>query len=174
MEFINTFADRKTYFKRVYKESEKTYKIAGSQELYERQNSNVDRYLARENCPYITLAEFITTYDFVGHRESQSLYKVLSVPGVEIKNSSYVSAFSPNDYLPEFIITRDQEVMKVRTNRKIISYPCTDDDPSQTNYTKALLFYPFSQEVSQEEADDIIKRASNADDSTTMVKQIER
>ena len=174
VEYINSLSERKSYFKRVSRESDKTYKVEGSRDVYEKLNSNIDKYLARENCPFITLAEFVSLYDFIGHKESESLYKLLSVPGVQIKNSSFISAFSPTDCLPEFIFTKNKEVMKIRKNRKIISYPCNESDSAKTCYTKAMLYYPSSHELTQDEAEDIVKLVTNANDNTPIVKHVER
>ena len=127
-EFINTVQDRKVYFKKVKETSDTSFKVNDAPGNYEKIRSNIDKYFDRQNADNVCLAEFVLHYSYLGQNESEEVYKLLSKEGVEIKSSEIKSAFSKDEYLPEFIITKHQEVLKIRSNRKLISYPCYEDN----------------------------------------------
>lgn len=146
-EFVNAVKDRKIYFKKVKESSEISFKVNDAPGNFERIRSNIDKYFDRLDCKNVTLAEFVMYYTYLGQSESEEVYKLLSKEGVEIKSSEIQSAFSKNENLPEFILTRKREVMKIRNNRKLISYPCYEDNISKFAYAKVLLFLPLTEDI---------------------------
>ena len=100
---------------------------------------------------HLTLAEFVCYYDYCGKDESHQLMKILSKPEVDIKASDIRSANSESDNLPEFIVTRANDVMKLRTSKKVLAYPCYDDNPPKLEFTKCLLFVPIADPILDEQ-----------------------
>ena len=56
-EYVNLYEDRKQYFKEVSDESETSVKLEHSNKIFEKQMTNVDRYLERINGDHLSLAE---------------------------------------------------------------------------------------------------------------------
>ena len=151
IEFVNAVQERKSHFQKVSVESDTTFKEEGSGNLFEKLPSNIDRYLERTNGMHLTLAEFVCYYDYCGKDESHQLMKILSKPEVDIKASDIRSANSESDNLPEFIVTRANDVMKLRTSKKVLAYPCYDDNPPKLEFTKCLLFVPIADPILDEQ-----------------------
>ena len=151
LEFVNTVKDRKLYFRKVKQASEISFKVNDAPGNYERIRSNIDKYFDRKEAKNVCLAEFIIHYSILGQTEAEEVYKLLNKEGVEIKSSDIKSAFSKDEYLPEFIITKQQEVLKIRRNRKVISYPCYEDNLTKFAYAKVLLFMPLEEDITSDE-----------------------
>ena len=116
---------------------------------YEEQLTNVDRYFIRSTSIKITLAEFVLNYEYCGTEESQNFYKLFALQGVEIQDSELSCVFS-KEPLPEFIILKNQDIMKIRSKKKIISFPrCEQNSPEQM-YQEVLLFNPGALEKMNE------------------------
>ena len=147
VEFIAAFQERKTFFKKVRAVSDKSFKSENSEQLFEQQNTNIERFFMRTKFePKICLAEFVLFYDFVGTSESKDLYKLFTKSGVEIKDSDIRCAFSKEDFLPEIILLRNHDVMKIRQSKKIIAFPSCEKDSTEMFYQKVLLYSPNAKE----------------------------
>ena len=160
VEYANTSLDRKMYFRKVSEESDHTYKDEHGG-LFERAPSNIDRYLHRRNGESVTLMEFLSYYDFSGVEESRQLMKIFRQPESNI-NPSEIKCAHNAEYLPEFIVTKLDDVMKLRSRRKVIVYPRYADNPGKLEISKVLLFYPMFGDTDE----DVIKKmAKEVDES---------
>ena len=165
VEFVNAVRERKSYFKKVTHETESTFKVEKSGEIFEKTISNIDRYLSRRNGASLTLMEFVSFYEFVGKEDSRQLLKVFSNPKVEIQPSEIKCASNNDEFLPEIIITNSGDVMKLRSSRKVVAYPCYEDNPVKFKFTKVLLFCPL-KEIPE---DDVVSALSQEVDNTGKV-----
>ena len=146
VEFIFAKKDRKTFFKKVKIATDTSFMAEGTDQLFEKQSTNVERFFSRSNLePKLCLAEFVMFYDYAGVSESKELYKLFTQRGVEINDSEIRCAFS-KEFLPEVILLRTGDVMKMRTNQKIIAFPSCEKDSSEEFYQKVLLYSPEAQE----------------------------
>lgn len=69
------------------------------------------------------------------------------------------------------------EVMKIRENRKLLSYPKFEEDLEKLMYQKVLLFYPLKNDVTVEnEIIQLFNQVAGCDDSDnkTVVELVER
>ena len=173
VEFVNTVRERKSYFKKVSIETESTFKAEKSGDIFEKMSSNIDRYMGRKNGASLTLMEFVSFYNFVGKEESRQLMKVFSKQDVDIKSSDIKCASNEDEFLPEIIITSSGDVMKLRTSRKVVAYPCYEDNPSKFKFSKVLLFYPL-KEIPKD--DQVVTTMSQEVDATgaVIIDRIER
>ena len=182
VEFVAAFQDRKTYFKKVRAVSDKSFKAENSEQLFEQQNTNIERFFMREKlAPKICLAEFVLFYDFAGVSESKDLYKLFTKRGVEIKDSEIRCAFSNDEFLPEVILLRNHDVMKIRQTKKIIAFPNCDRESTELFFQKVLLYSPNAKEKMEnfevniqyclEDDPPVCDEAGN---SLTVIERIER
>ena len=179
-EFICAYKERKVYFKKANAESETTFMLEGKNVFYERQRSNIDKYFDRINGAFVTLYEFCSIYDYLGREESRQVLKLFSKnPDLKIKESEFSSGFDPSTKLPELILTSKNEVMKIRSEKKTVSYPKFDEGSDQDLYSKVLMFYPLPNEASRaEEVKELFNRTDNDGDlennGIAIVERIER
>ena len=147
-EYINAFVERKMFFKKVPSENERTFTVEGLKGFYERQSSNIDKFLDRVNGLKITLFEFVSNYDFVGNEESRQILKLLNKTNAEIKDSDLVSAFNCKTFLPEMILTNKEGVFKLRKIKKVLAYPKFEPEDFTRNaaYAKVIMFYPVTKD----------------------------
>lgn len=96
-------------------------------------------------------------------------------PGTKIQNSSFHSAFSSEDFLPEVILTREGELYKIRSKKKIICYPKYEEN-NQEKYChqKVMLFYPLSEEVTETSRVMQLFNESSGVNGLTVVEKVER
>ena len=167
IEFVNTVKERKYYFKKVAIENDATFKCEISGEIFERTLSNIDRYFGRQNGKCLTLMEFASHYDYCGQEESRQLLKIFVNPSTDIQSSNIRSASYEEEYLPEFIVSNSVDVMKLRNSRKVVSYPCYDDNPSKLTYAKVLLFYPHNATSLDEK--DVISMSQELDEAGSLI-----
>ena len=149
-EYISARADRKTYFKKVQTENENTFTAEGTSGYFEKQNSNIEKYFNRKNAAHVTLAEFCMHFDYVGSEESRQFMKLFSKKEVSINDSEKRSAMDPSRFLPELILTNNNEVLKIRTVRKIITFP-EFEELSKHRYQRVLMFFPLTAEPKNDE-----------------------
>ena len=181
-EFISAFQERKLFFKKVPHESDVTLQAESQTGFYEKQNSNIDKYLSRRNGGHVTLAEFCLNYDFVGSEQSRQILKLFSKNGeVTINDSELKSAYDPEKCLPDLIVTSTGHVMKIRTKRKLIYFP-EFDDAQKENYRRVLMFFPISKDPTNEDVqtlickcdDDQDQGAASGSNTPTIIDRIER
>ena len=179
-EFICSFKERKVYFKKAESESDITFQLEGKNVFYEKQRSNIDKYFDRINGTFVTLYEFCAFYDYLGREESRQVLKLFSKnQDLAINDSEVVSAFDKTKKLPDLILTTKDEVMKIRSERKTVSYPKFDEGSDQHIYSKVLMFYPLPNEVSKgEEVKELFTRTAHDQDvesaDIAIVERIER
>ena len=77
-DILNAVKERKFYFKKVPNETESTFKVENSSDFFEKTNSNIERYIGRQNGASLTLMEFVSYYEFIGKEESRQLLKLFS------------------------------------------------------------------------------------------------
>ena len=162
-EFICSYKERKVYFKKAESESDITFQLEGKNVFYEKQRSNIDKYFDRINGTFVTLYEFSAWYDFLGREESRQVLKLFKKnQDLAINESEVVSAFDLNKKLPDLILTSKDEAMKIRSEKKTVSYPKFDEGSDQHMYSKVLMFYPLPNEVSkEEEVKELFKRTTD-------------
>ena len=182
VEYVCAIKNRKTFFKRVKIESDKSFKTENSQHLYEQQMTNIERYFLRSKSePKLSLCEFVMFYDYCGDAESKELYKLFTQPDVEINDSDKRTAFSANCYLPEILLLQNGDVMKIRNNRKIVAYPRCEPNSPEHFYQKVLLFSPDAEEKMSDVdinvkfcLEDSPPVCDESGDAMTVIKRIER
>ena len=151
VEYVNAVKERKTYFKKTSRETTQTFKDEKSGDIFELTHSNIDKYFNRtKGSSSLTLAEFIIFYDFTGSEESKQLMKIFSNPNVDIKSSDIRCAHNKDEFLPEFILTSSGDVLKLRRTKKVLSYPCYDDNESKLCFAKMILFYPLQDLIHED------------------------
>ena len=140
VEFICATEKRKKFFKKVLSPTDKSLKMHQSGMSFEPQSTNIERFFLLSKKTSICLAEFVMFYDYTGSEESKNLYKFFKHQGVEIKDSERKCAYSNECFLPEFILLENQDVMKIRTNQKVISFPRCEVNSKEHMYQQVLLF----------------------------------
>ena len=147
VEYICALKNRKQFFKKVKTASDKCFKMKNSEALFEHQLTNIERYfLQRENKTKLCLCEFVMNYESAGG-ESKNLFKLFTKKDVEIQDSNKQSAFSNKMFLPEVILLKNGDVMKLRRVPKVIAYPECEVDSPEYFYQQVLLFSPNSTEA---------------------------
>ena len=114
VEFINARQDRKQYFKLLKEPSENSFVDIDSGRLFESLLSPIDRFFMKQNGTQLVLAEFCQNYDFIGSSESSKMYELLSQPEIQIEDSEIQSATSETQFLPEFLLITNGDVMRIR------------------------------------------------------------
>ena len=150
-EFVNTVRDRNVCYLKVKDESPTSFKVDGSAGNFERVRSNIDKYFDRKKAGHVTLAEFCSYYNYLGSNKSEEMFKLLNREDIEIKPSEIPSAFSKDEFLPEFILTHHGEVLKIRSVPKLLAYPCYEDNEAKFCYMKVLLFFPLREDPENDE-----------------------
>ena len=141
VEYVGAFQVRKKYFKPVSEETEKSFKVKNSKQLFVQQLTGLDRFFLIENDSLnLVAAEFIQNYDFCGESESKKLKKLFSK--VVIKDSDKTTAFSDSCYLPELLILKNNDVMKLRNKERVLAFPDFTKDSFQYFYCQVLLYSP--------------------------------
>ncbi len=140
---------RKKFFKKVSSPTQKSIQEKRTGKHFEPQLTNVDRFFLRCSSVKLCLAEFVLHYDFIGSQESENLYKLFKHQGVEIQDSE-IKCAATKDLLPEFLCLSNGDVMKIRSNKKIISFPNVDVQSPDYRYQQVLLYSPDSSETMNE------------------------
>ena len=181
VEFVCALEKRKTFFKKVKSPTDKSFQDKQSGKNFEPQWTNVDRYFQLPSNMKIVLAEFTANYEYCGSEESKNLVKLFKHQGIEIQNSERKSSCSDTFFLPEFICLQNEDVMKLRSNAKIISFPRFEVNSKEYKYQEVLLFSPDAQEtMSEAEAERLFWIKENPPivdsngDTMTMIKRIKR
>ena len=174
-EYISARSDWKTYFKKVSSETENTFTADGATGFFEKISSNIEKYFSRRNGAHVTLAEFCMFYDYLGSEESRQLIKVFSKKdAVSINDSEKRSVVDKSKFLPQLIVTNNEEVLKIRSNSKIITYP-EFEESSKHQYQRVLMFLPLSTEPRDEEVLALFNKKDGNDDGVqTIVDRVER
>ena len=74
-EYVNAKLERNIYFKKVKDSSETSYTLEGSQDIYEKIRSNIDKYYSRINGQFVSLAEFVIYYDSIKGEECKGRFR---------------------------------------------------------------------------------------------------
>ena len=182
VEYVCAVRERKTFFKKVKVASEKSFKAENTNQFFEQQMTNIERFFLRSKLePNLTLCEFVMFYDYCGLEESKDLYKLFTQRGVEINDSDKSCAFSSDTFLPEVIILTNGDVMKIRSTQKIIAYPRCEPNSAEQFYQKVLLFSPEAKETMTDLDINVLyckedepPVCDEAGDTMTVVNRIER
>ena len=141
-QFVDAKSKRRMFFKKVYRNDEKNFKVIGSNERYQMLGNIIQRHFSRQSNDQILLAETAAWFDFVGEERSRELaetYKTLEIPRSEDE------AICSGNKLPELIICKNKDVLKKRKKRKILILPeCKSN--YEFMYQKCLLFLPLQTE----------------------------
>ena len=174
-EHISANPERKLFFKKVMEKNEDTFQAEGQHGYFEKQRSNIEKYLDRRNGSHVTLTEFCSNYDFTGREESRQICKLFSKnEEVTINDSELKSAYDPDKCLPELIVTSQGEVMKIRTKPKVITYPQFADSDKEM-YRRVLMFYPLSKDPKKDEVLTLSKKANDSDrGQVPIIDKVER
>ena len=142
IEYVNTSIDVSSRFKKVETENVRCYTADEEDGFYEMLYTNVLRFKYRLNGVRLCLAEVAIFYDFVGNETSGELFKLYQGNIDNIKNSDVTSSCGSN-YLPEYILSSNEQVMKIRKHRKVLKIPKYNYGSFKYKYSKVLLFYPI-------------------------------
>ena len=85
----------------------------------------------------------------MGDKDSKDIYKLFTTKGVAIQNSKKkcISTDSDELFLPEFLLLKNGDVMKLRENMKVLIFPRIDEGSLEFMYQKVLLFSPRARET---------------------------
>ena len=148
VEFICAIQNRQKFFRKVQHPSEKSFQLENKH--FEASLTSIERYFLRcSEEPGLCLAEFAQNYDFMGDKDSKDIYKLFTTKGVAIQNSKKkcISTDSDELFLPEFILLKNGDVMKLRENMKVLIFPWIDEGSQEFMYQKVLLFSPRARET---------------------------
>ena len=116
VEFICAVEKRKKFFKKVSGPTEKSIQEKRTGKHFERQLTNVDRFFLRCSSVKLCLAEFVLHFDYAGSQESENLFKLFKLQGVEIQDSE-IKCSATGQLLPEFLCLSNGDVMKLRKTK---------------------------------------------------------
>ena len=151
VEYVAASEKRKKFFKKVSCPSENSFQVAQTGMFYERQLTNIERFFIRNCSIKICLCEFVMYYEKMQAEEANDIHKMFkNQKNTVIKDSEIKSAFNKEKFLPELIFLKNQEIMKLRTSRKIISFPRCEVNSTKHKYQQVLLFSPEATEVMSE------------------------
>ena len=122
VEFVNTNKDARISFKKVPVATCETFTAVGDNGHFEMQQNSVQRHKLRLNGATLTLAETSSWFSFVGLKESSELHSIYSGALDKIPLSEILSPITGEPY-PTLIICSNEQVLRIRKKRKILSYP---------------------------------------------------
>ena len=99
----------------------------------------------RVNGKDLVLAETCMWFDSLSKEDSLKFKKIYVDGNVEVPLSE-VKCVQSSEFIPEFLVLGDGEIMKKRKERKILAYPSKHKTLYDAMYTRLLLFYPFQSE----------------------------
>ena len=94
------------------------------------------------NGQHLILAEVASMYDYIGKTKSAEIYDIYQNNLTKIPNSTTVSIIDDKIVLPSLILCQNQQVMKLRKIRKVLSFPIFDEESDDYKLSKVMLFYP--------------------------------
>ena len=92
----------------------------------------------------LVAAEFIQKYEYCGEAESKNLSKLFSK--VAIKDSDKTTAFCDANFLPELLVLKNKDVMKLRNKDRVLAIPDFTMESLEHLYCQVLLFSPEATE----------------------------
>ena len=152
-EFINAKKPEKrslTFEKHSVKNNDAyAYADKESGELYDISYTNIIRYKMRIGLLKLSLAQFCKWYDYCGKKESKILYERHFEKKIEIllSDEKLLCFDEENEFLPEFIMLENGDVMKKRKNEKLLVYPKFEKESPEYMYAMVLLYTPFKDET---------------------------
>ena len=180
VEFVCAVEKRKRFFKKVSSPTDKSFLVPQTGRSYEQQLTNIERFFLRSNSIQISLAEFIMLYDFCGSEVTKNFYKLFQLQGVEIQDSLF-NCVTSKEPLPEFIVLENRDIMKIRSCKKIISFPRCEVNSPENMYQQVLLFSHEAKEKMNEGdiqrlfwAKDDPPQFNDDGDMMTVVKRVRR
>ena len=190
VEFICAVKERKKFFRKVKEETPKSFKLEGSVKStrkslkvssfndpvhhYEPLLTKIERYfLIRNPVRDLCLCQFIINYDYVGESDSKDLFKLFTKKDVAIKDSEKKCVGS-DSLLPEFILLKNGDVMKLRSNPKIVVFPRCEEGSMDYMFQKVLLFSPEATEnMSENQISQLFHKCEDGE-NMTLIQRIER
>ena len=139
IEYVHAKRTRDILLKR-FTDSDKMNVLMIEGERYVAVKTNIFKYTMRKNGNDMTLAEFCIWYDKVDRKEAS---KVITNYGDNAIPGSSIKCAVSEAFLPELIILDDNDVMKIRKKRKILTYPMFHKTKNDELYSKLMLYHPF-------------------------------
>ena len=139
---------RNLTFLKIYEMSETSIKHIDSDQYFEICYSNIMRYTIRIGMLKLMLSQFVIWFDYTGREMSKLLFERYFEKKIEIPLSEeeLVSLENEKQYLPEYILLENGNVMKKRKMQKILVYPKFKKETKEHMYSKLLLYSSFIKE----------------------------
>ena len=142
IEFVNCKSDQPVHFRRIHEKNDNCFELEGEGKFFELLGSNIIRHKLRMNCRDLILAELAIMYDYIGKSQSAELYDVYKNNLSKIPKSTTASILDDQIVLPTLILCENQQVMKLRKNPKVLSFPNFCEESDDFKLCKVMLFYP--------------------------------
>ena len=146
VEFLAAFKERKKFFKKIKKSTDKSFTDETSKQIFEPQLTMTDRFFLCPRDRNIVCAEFVMNYEYPGIKESKDLNKLFSRSDVVVQDSDIKTAFSENHFLPEILKLSNGDMMKIRNQKKVIAYPSSQPFSMDFKHRKVIMFSPEAVE----------------------------
>ena len=147
IEFVDCSKDPPEKFRFVKEKTDLCFELEGSNGYFEPLSSNVQRHQSRINGKHLILAETCLHYDFVGRSESEKLFEIYGDKISKIPQSEVQSIYENEDgakVMPMYILCRNNQVLKLRRNKKVLQYTEFNISSPELKRTKVMLFFPIS------------------------------
>ena len=139
-EFVFTGPSPKMLLKKVQEWNDRCIQVEGQAGFYEIQKTCLDRYFERINGRQLLAVEFIVWYDFMGRDESTPKFELYSDRVEKIPVSTNKCLLSSQDFLPQYILVRNGDVMQLRRNPKILKHIEFNRDTYDFKYHSVILY----------------------------------
>ena len=142
VQFVNAKCNRRVMVKKVKNEGHDSFKLDGSEEVFEIVPNAITRHFSKLNGAGMLLAETVLWFDYMGSEKSRELSKMYQ--NEEVPKSDIKLAGSSGT-LPDYLLISNGDVLKRRQNPKIMMYP-KPKTSHELMYGRCLLFLPILSE----------------------------
>ena len=146
-EFVDCTVAGDSKFRKVKEETDETYKFEGTDGFFELLSSNILRHKQRRNGKHLLLAETCMNYDFLGKAKSKEVYEIFDKRLDKIPQADVKSIYEDTDgkkLMPEYILSSNSHVMKIRKRPKILMYHDFPENSADFKRNKVMLFFPLN------------------------------
>ena len=142
IEFVNCKSDQPVHFRRIPEKNDNCFELQDEGKFFELLGSNIIRHRLRMNGRDLILAELSIMYEYIGKSQSAELYDVYKNKLSKIPKSDTPSIIDNQNVLPTLILCQNEQVMKLRKQPKVLSFPAFSEESDDFKLCKVMLFYP--------------------------------
>ena len=147
VEFVSTNINMNPRFKKTTIKDDKTFINENDQDLFEKLSSNRIRHETRLNGTQLLLVETALWYDSLSKAESKEVYQFFNGNLKKIPKSEIPSIYGEEN-MPKYILCQDENVLKIRSKKKVLETPIYPKDSLEYKISMTLLYYPLSANTS--------------------------